>query len=99
MQLCKDVKQKKHAIAANLTIDLMHPHVIRGKRAIILTPREFLLLDFFARFFRAEAAAGTHGHGLGLSIARELALAQGGDALYRRFVSGWTHFTLEFPVG
>ena len=34
---------------ADLTIDLMRRHVTRGKRPIVLTPREFALLEFLAR--------------------------------------------------
>ncbi|MEO5915255.1 MAG: response regulator transcription factor [Luteolibacter sp.] len=34
---------------ADLTIDLMRRHVTRGKRPVVLTPREFALLEFLAR--------------------------------------------------
>lgn len=54
--------------------------------------------QLFARFFRAGAAPESSGHGLGLSIARELARAQGGEVTFGGGANGWTRFTLDFPA-
>ena len=48
----------------------------------------------FERFFRAEHTAGENGQGLGLSLARELARAQGGDVALVRSEGGWTEFAV-----
>lgn len=48
----------------------------------------------FERFFRAEHFAAVSGHGLGLSLARELARAHGGDLLLIRADAEWTEFRL-----
>jgi heavy metal sensor kinase len=55
----------------------------------------------FERFFRADAARGreVEGSGLGLSLAREMARAHGGDlALVKSDASG-TVFELRLPLG
>ena len=49
----------------------------------------------FERFFRAEHSASVSGHGLGLSLARELARAHGGDLILARADAGWTEFQLR----
>lgn len=51
----------------------------------------------FERFFRARSAGATRGHGLGLAIARELAVAHGGDILLLRSDAEWTEFCLRLP--
>ena len=48
----------------------------------------------FERFFRFEPQPGTTGHGLGLSLARELARAHGGDLVLTRSDAEWTIFSL-----
>lgn len=51
----------------------------------------------FERFFRARANQSVRGQGLGLSIARELALAHGGDLSLSRSDADWTEFHLVLP--
>jgi two-component system heavy metal sensor histidine kinase CusS len=52
----------------------------------------------FERFFRAEHSASIAGHGLGLSLARELARAHGGDLILTRADVEWTEFHLLLPI-
>jgi two-component system heavy metal sensor histidine kinase CusS len=49
----------------------------------------------FERFYRARSNEQTPGHGLGLSIARELARAHGGDLTLARSQPDWTEFCLR----
>jgi len=49
----------------------------------------------FERFYRARANEQTPGHGLGLSIARELARAHGGDLTLAGSQPDWTEFCLR----
>jgi signal transduction histidine kinase len=49
----------------------------------------------FERFYRARGNEQTPGHGLGLSIARELARAHGGDLTLARSQPDWTEFCLR----
>jgi signal transduction histidine kinase len=51
----------------------------------------------FERFYRAEHSAGLSGHGLGLSLARELARAHGGELTLQRVNGDWTEFQLTLP--
>lgn len=49
----------------------------------------------FKRFYRARGDEQTPGHGLGLSIARELARAHGGDLTLAESREDWTEFCLR----
>ena len=51
----------------------------------------------FERFFREEHYADEQGEGLGLSLARELAHAHGGDIVLVASDSHWTEFLLTLP--
>ncbi len=51
----------------------------------------------FERFFRGSPTSETAGHGLGLSLARELARAHGGDLTLDRTSPGWTEFRISLP--
>ncbi len=53
--------------------------------------------QIFRRFFRLETTAA-QGHGLGLSIARELARAHGGDLTLDPSEEGWTVFVARLPA-
>ena len=48
----------------------------------------------FKRFYRARGDEQTPGHGLGLSIARELARAHGGELVLHSSRDDWTEFRL-----
>lgn len=52
----------------------------------------------FERFYRARGDEQTRGHGLGLSIARELARAHGGDLTLAASAADWTEFCLRLSV-
>jgi len=54
--------------------------------------------QLFGRFFRAGQHADAPGQGLGLSIARELARAHGGDVVLVKSDAEWTIFALRLPV-
>ena len=51
----------------------------------------------FERFFRVRGGARVPGHGLGLSIARELARAHGGDVELVRSDRSWTEMRVRLP--
>jgi signal transduction histidine kinase len=53
--------------------------------------------QLFERFFRADHTAERPGQGLGLSLARELARAHGGDVVLVRSEEGWTEFAATIP--
>ncbi len=54
----------------------------------------------FERFYRGDLSHSdeTPGHGLGLSIAREVARAHGGEVQLARSDSAWTEFSLVLPL-
>ena len=54
----------------------------------------------FAQFFRAHDAlsSGIQGSGLGLTLARQIARAHGGDLLHDRREGGGSCFTLKVPL-
>jgi signal transduction histidine kinase len=54
----------------------------------------------FEQFFRAHdsLSSGIQGSGLGLTLARQIARAHGGDVLYRPRPGGGSCFTLRLPV-
>ncbi len=56
------------------------------------------LPQLFERFFRSNAHPDTPGQGLGLSLARELARAHGGDLELVKSDAEWTVFTLRIPA-
>lgn len=51
----------------------------------------------FERFFRVEHASEQPGSGLGLSLARELAIAHGGNVQLIRSDDDWTEFVVTLP--
>ncbi|MDP3071805.1 MAG: ATP-binding protein [Opitutaceae bacterium] len=55
--------------------------------------------QLFRRFFRADSARTRGGHGLGLSLSREIARAHGGDlTLNSNSPAGWTEFVVTLPA-
>ena len=52
----------------------------------------------FERFSRVRGGARVPGHGLGLSIARELARAHGGDVELVRSDGSWTEMRVRLPL-
>jgi signal transduction histidine kinase len=53
--------------------------------------------QIFERFYRVCGGERVPGHGLGLSIARELARAHGGDVELLRSDSSWTEMRVHLP--
>jgi signal transduction histidine kinase len=53
--------------------------------------------QLFERFYRVRGGAREPGHGLGLSIARELARAHGGDIELVRSDGSWTEMRVRLP--
>ncbi len=54
--------------------------------------------NVFERFGRARPDGRIEGQGLGLSVARELARAQGGDVILLTSDQTWTQFELRLPA-
>jgi signal transduction histidine kinase len=55
--------------------------------------------QLFERFYRVCGGERVPGHGLGLSIARELARAHGGDVELARSDGSWTEMRVRLPQG
>ena len=55
--------------------------------------------QLFERFYRVRGDERVPGHGLGLSIARELARAHGGDVVLVRSDGRWTEMRVRLPRG
>jgi signal transduction histidine kinase len=53
--------------------------------------------QLFERFYRVRGGERVAGHGLGLSTARELARAHGGDVELVRSEAGWTEMRVRLP--
>src|ERR1044071_3434327 len=73
-----------------------HDHVVEihvGNNGPGIPPQRASHL--FDRFYRARGDERTPGHGLGLSIARELARAHGGDVFLTESREDWTEFCLR----
>lgn len=54
-------------------------------------------VQLFERFYRVRGGERVAGHGLGLSTARELARAHGGDVELVRSDDGWTEMRVRLP--
>lgn len=54
-------------------------------------------VKLFERFFRADNSAAAPGHGLGLSLSRELARAHRGDLVFTGSDAEWTTFRITLP--
>jgi two-component system, OmpR family, heavy metal sensor histidine kinase CusS len=52
----------------------------------------------FERFFRSDPQGTAEGHGLGLSLSRELARAHGGDVTLQSSRGGWTVFRVTLKL-
>ena len=55
--------------------------------------------QLFERFYRVRGGERVPGHGLGLSVARELARAHGGDVELVRSDDSWTEMRVRLPRG
>jgi len=76
-----------------------HNHVVQirvGNNGPGIPPKQAPHL--FERFYRARSDEQTPGHGLGLSIARELARAHGGDLTLFASRPDWTEFCLQLSA-
>ena len=76
-----------------------HDHVVQicvGNNGPEIPPAR--IPHVFERFYRARGDEQTPGHGLGLSIARELARAHGGDLTLAISRPDWTEFCLRLSA-
>jgi two-component system heavy metal sensor histidine kinase CusS len=76
-----------------------HDHVVQicvGNNGPEISPER--IPHVFERFYRAQGNEQTPGHGLGLSIARELARAHGGDLTLAKSREDWTEFCLRLSA-
>jgi len=67
-----------------------------GNTGPIIAPEH--AAHIFERFFRSHPSCEAPGHGLGLSLSRELAKAHGGDLVLQSSAHGWTEFALSLPL-
>jgi signal transduction histidine kinase len=56
--------------------------------------------NVFDRFVRGDDSRnrGRSGHGLGLSICREIVRAHGGELILNHSKTGWTEFQVSLPM-
>jgi two-component system, OmpR family, heavy metal sensor histidine kinase CusS len=80
-------------LSARLLDDVVEFSVANKGEPIPKDRREYI----FERFYRARGNERNGGHGLGLSIARELAVAQRGGLVLVRSDAEWTEFRLVLP--
>jgi signal transduction histidine kinase len=76
-----------------------HDHVVQicvGNNGPGIPPER--VPHVFERFYRARGDEQTPGHGLGLSIARELARAHGGELTLATSRQDWTEFRLRLSA-
>jgi two-component system heavy metal sensor histidine kinase CusS len=76
-----------------------HAHVVQicvGNNGPEIPPER--APHIFERFYRVRGDEQTPGHGLGLSIPRELAHAHGGDLILARSRPDWTEFCLRLSA-
>ena len=81
------IKAREAAGLINLTVGNTGP-------GIPMSAQEHI----FERFHRADVGEDVPGHGLGLNIARELALLHGGDLRLIHSEEGWTEFVVSFQI-
>ncbi len=79
------LEQKKHAV--HFTLANTAPAIPGEDRPLL-----------FERFHRVDKARTTAGSGLGLSLAREIARAHGGDLVLNPRKDGWVSFSLTLPA-
>jgi len=87
------------AIEIELRADQGHARLRMANTSQPLTPEEQARI--FERFYRGDPARSRRidGVGLGLSLAREIALSHGGDLRVDTARPGWVRFTLVLPAG
>ena len=92
------VKYNRHGGKIVVSVE-KHDHIVQicvGNNGPGIPPER--AAQVFERFYRARGDEQTRGHGLGLSIARELARAHGGDLTLARAQSDWTEFCLRLSA-
>jgi signal transduction histidine kinase len=89
-----NVPQGMIAICADERGDMVALRVGNTGHAIPLEAQAHI----FERFHRASIGENVPGHGLGLNIARELALLHGGDLRLLRSENSWTEFEVSFRL-
>lgn len=93
----------RYAPSGPITVEVLPGGTLNGEPAIVLAVQDegpgVSAEDerrIFRRFSRGSAAEGTEGTGVGLSVARGLARALGGDVVYRRGMGG-ARFEVTLP--
>jgi signal transduction histidine kinase len=84
-------------LQANCQEKIVIVKIVNSSQDISLSERDRI----FERFHRGDSTAiqKIEGSGLGLSLAREIARAHGGDINLDAAILGQTAFTLSLPVG